>query len=611
MFPDISAKKEKNKSPWKEDEKFKDFEPEEDRGSAMKTFVKVAAVFVLAASIAGFGYYYFFMRSSGANVGVEFSKPGQIFSGQPFLLTVSFSNYSDQVLKNAVLSVYLPDNVSYLGPGSSPDQRVIEKNVGDMGPGSVNPDNVFSLVVIGDSQSIKYVNAKLSYQLGGSTAEFESKSGIDLSVGQQAVDLSFELPQNVFSGSNFNLIVKYQNNSGQDFGNNAILKIDYPSGFKFAKSSAELFSGDNQWDLGKLSKNSNGILTITGSIVGADQLSFGFHGAISTSFSGRTLTIAEQTANISISSSPLSLSLSVNGSADYVARAGDNLVYNLHYKNNSVATFANIIIKASIAGEMLDFSTLRTDAAFDPIRNTFTWMVANAPSFAQLSPGEEGTVSIDIKLKKDFPIRRISDKNYIVKLQSEISSPTVPQGTDASKTVSTAALENKIAGKAQIQAKALWRDATSNILNSGPYPPRVNQPTKYTIHWIVTNYSTDVSGVKVSAFLQSGARWTGVVKSNTDSQPSYNSSTGEVTWDVGDLMATKGVISKPAEGIFQVEVTPALNQVGQFITFLGNTGIQWQDDFVGAQFSDSYQSLTTMLMDDTTISASADRRVQQ
>ncbi|MBI4085514.1 MAG: hypothetical protein HY432_03365, partial [Candidatus Liptonbacteria bacterium] len=593
--------------PWKSDEEVPGYEPEEEKENPkMKTWaIAGVSVFVIVAAAAG---YYYFTRPSGASVGIEFSKPDRILAGQPFSLKITFSNYSDEVLKNAVLSAYLPDDVFYLA--GTPNQRVIEKNVGDVGPGSVNPDD-FTLIAVGDSQVLKRIQAKLSYQLGGSTAEFETESKIDLSIGQQAVDLNFELPQAVFSGSNFNIEVKYQNNSDKDFSNDVILKMDYPSGFKFAKGSTEVSSGNNQWNLGKLQKGAGGSITITGSLVGADGVSSGFHGAVSTSFGGRSFTIAEQTANLSISSSPLSISLSANGSSDYIAHAGDEIVYNLRYKNNSSMTFENIIIKASLSGAMLDFSTLKTDAAFDPLRNTFTWMVANAPGLSQLSPGEEGVFSIDIRLKKDFPIKRISDKNYAVKLDSEISSPTVPQGTDAERTVSTVGIETKIAGKVQVQAKALWRDAASDILNKGPYPPRVNQTTQYAIHWIVKNYATDVSGVKVSGFLQSGARWTGVVKSNTGGKPSYNSSTGEVTWNVGDMIATKGVISQPAEAIFQIEVTPAINQVGQFITFLGNTIVKWHDNFVNADFNDSFPSLNTMLPDDTTISPSADRTVQK
>lgn len=597
-------------SPWKEDEKLGRPEPEKnERNSPMGTFAKFA-VFIFVIAIASFAYYYFSSRPAGANVAIQFSVlPEQVLAGSPFMLTISASNFSDQVLKNAILSVSLPDNVSYLDGSSG--QRIVEKNLGDIGPGSVNSSNDFKLITTGATQTLQHIGAKLSYQLAGSAAEFESKSGVDVPVGQQAVDLSFDMPQGVFGGSNFDINVKYQNNTGRDFANDVILKMDYPSGFSFVKSSVDTVPGNNgQWDLGKLPKGASGSFTITGSIAGNGQSSFDFHGAVSTQFSEQTFTIAEQTGNVSISVSPLSVSPTVNGSADYVAHAGDRLTYNFHYKNGSSDAFQNVTIKASLSGEMFDFSNMNTNASFDPLKNTFTWMAANTPALAQLSPGEEGTVSLDIALKKDFPIRRISDKNYLIKLQAEINSPTVPSGTAATKTVSVASMETKIAGKIALGAKALWRDAASGILNNGPYPPRVNQPTQYTVHWALANYSTDLSGVRVSAFLQSGAKWTDVVKSNTVNQPSYNPSSGEITWDVGDLMATKGVISDKPEAVFQVEVTPSIGQLNQAITFLGNATVTGQDNFNGTQLKDVSQTLTTALPDDQTINV-LNRGVQQ
>src|SRR3989338_6326624 len=109
-----SLENNKHSSPWKEDEEA--YEPREAAGSfnnsayesskSMKTFAKRIILGILLFT-AGFGYYYFFARLPQPNVGLEFSKPDQTLLGQPFAVSVSFSNYSDQILKNAKLSVLL------------------------------------------------------------------------------------------------------------------------------------------------------------------------------------------------------------------------------------------------------------------------------------------------------------------------------------------------------------------------------------------------------------------------------------------------------------------------------------------------------------------------
>ncbi len=604
------SKKNKRPSPWQEDTALEESsdplnEPD-DKPSTMKTVAKTLIV-VSLLSVAGFGYYYFFLRIAGPNVGLEFSKPDQILVGQPFSLAVSFSNYSDQILKSAKLSVLLPDGIAFLN--GTPAQRVMEQNVGDIGPGSLN-QQTFTLIAIKGGQTLARVEARLGYQTAGSSAEFQGHSEVDLPIGQPAVTLNFDVPQNVFSGESFDITVRYQNNSNEDF-KNFQLRVDYPPVFQFTKSSVDPSRSNNQWKLGTLAKGSNGSFRITGSLIGPEQSYFNFHGLVTAEFLGQTYGISDQTASTVISASPLSLVPSLNNSSDYVSHIGDDVTYVLKYKNNSNVTIENIVVKAVLTGELFDFATLRSNASFDSLTRIVTWMTANTPALGAVGPGREGSVDLEIRLKSDFPIHRISDKNYTLKLNAQIESLTVPQGINASKTMSVANLENKVAGKLNLRVKALWRDSPAGIVNKGPYPPLVNRPTQYTVHWLVSNYATDASAVTVSSFLQSGARWTGVVKSNIDSQPSYDAASGKITWNVGTLIATKGVISPAAEAVFQIELTPAVNQLGQFVTFLGDTQVQGQDNFANLTLSDKVRALDTSLPDDASVTNLSNKTVQQ
>ncbi len=130
----------------------------------------------------------------------------------------------------------------------------------------------------------------------------------------------------------------------------------------------------------------------------------------------------------------------------------------------------------------------------------------------------------------------------------------------------------------------------------------MDQPTQYTIHWRLTNYSTDVANITVSAYLQSGSRFTGVVSSNiASSTPTYNPDSGLVTWQVGSLPATKGITGAPAEAVFQIENTPSLTQVNQNVSLLGETKVEWTDSFVGAVYDATAPPLDTSLPYDKTI----------
>jgi hypothetical protein len=162
-------------------------------------------------------------------------------------------------------------------------------------------------------------------------------------------------------------------------------------------------------------------------------------------------------------------------------------------------------------------------------------------------------------------------------------------------------MENKVAGLITVGAAGYFRDAPSGAVNTGPFPPRVNQPTKYTIHWVLKNYSTDVTNIHAAAFLQSNTRFVKVLKSSIGAQPKFNPSSGEITWDIASLPATKGVVGEAVEAIFQIENTPAVNQVSQNVPLVGITRVEAEDTFTGQKLTNTDGEITTQLPDDLTL----------
>ncbi len=565
-------------------------------------FILVIAL-IVAAVIGG---YYFLTRPQGANVGIEFTKPSQVLVGQPFNLGISLSNYSDKILENAKLVVMLPASVAFAGKSS--EQRVLEQTIGDLGPGSLNQQTL-NLVVLDGPNSLKHIDAKLLYKLSASSgAQFENQASMDIAVGQPVVGLNFTLPEKVISGESFDLIVTYDNNTDQDI-KNAYLKINYPPNFQFAAASANPSRGNNNWTLGTLPRGSSDNITITGMGIGPAGATLSFSGDVGADILGQKYTLNSQAAAVALASSPLQLEIKVQNTSDYIASAGDTLRYTLRYRNNSDAVMENVSIRAAFTGEMFNMASARSSGALNSLTNTFTWNVATNPELAGIQPGQEGEVGVEIYLKDSFPIRRVSDKNYVLKVEGQIQSPTVLGGIAADQTLSVSRLETKVRGKIELAAPGYWRDAASGIVNKGVFPPKVNQATQYTVHWVIKNYSTDVGNIIVRAFLPPGTRFTDTVKSNITTKPSYNSASGEVIWQIPTIAATKGIVGQPAEAIFQVENTPAVNQVGEAIQLMGQSTLEAQDSFTGLAMQASAAEITTDLPDDTTLGR-VDRRVQ-
>ena len=89
------------------------------------------------------------------------------------------------------------------------------------------------------------------------------------------------------------------------------------------------------------------------------------------------------------------------------------------------------------------------------------------PEFASLSPGATGAVEFEISTKNEYPIKKISSKDFVLKIEADISSPTVPYYVAADKTIGLSSLQTKVAGRAEIESLAYFNDSASGFINKG------------------------------------------------------------------------------------------------------------------------------------------------
>jgi hypothetical protein len=562
-------------------------------------FKKIAVIMmaVLAIVVVGAGILILGSNRNSQSVDLTIIGPQDVYRGVPFEVEVQMNNQMDSFLSQGNLTINLPNGVAYMG-GLNGETSIVTESVGDVGSGSF-VKKTFKFLPIGLDNSVQKFNFVFSYGAGGRT-RFETAKTQEVAIKGPGITLEVDKPDHVLSGSTFELNVHYRNVSGYDFSD-VNLEAKYPSSFKFISSSLVPDSLNSYWRLGELKTGSKGDLQIKGSLQGTEEGRFAVPMTIYASFLGKDYKIVDQLVNVALAPSPVALEISLNNRSDYVPRIGDKLHYIVKYQNNSGIALADVIVKASLAGELFDFTTLGTDANVDSVNNTLTWNASKVPNLRLLEAGGSGELEIGIDLKKQFPIRRIGDKNFVLRLNVELDSPSVPYYLQASKTSAVAALETKISGMTIIDTQAFYRDAQAGMINKGNFPPRVNQATEYTIHWIIRNYGTDAKNVEIKAALQSGVVWTGMVKSNIDSVPLWNERTGEIVWNIEKIPATKGIISDPVEAVFQVRATPDVTQVGGFQPLIGETSLKATDDFTGQTLDSSDAGISTALPDDRTV----------
>ncbi len=572
-----------------------------------KMFFTGGTVIILLSIVVGGAFFFLKYFTTPKDVSVEIYGPNEIYRGVPFEVTVQLTNEINSSLEDAKILLSLTPGIISLEETGGTNRNMLIDTIGNLGGGSLTKRS-FKLLSVGDIHSVQKIIAEVSYRTGG-RASFQVEKSKEVSISDSAITLEIKKPEQILAGSKFDVEVNYQNVSNFDFPD-VVLQATYPASFQFDSASTPPSSLNNYWRLGELKSGSKGSIQIKGSLDVASRGPSNIPFAISADFLEKNYPVNEQLASLSISPSPIFVQITPNGKEDYIAKMGDEITYVIAYRNDSGIALQDVVLKAQLVGDLFDFKTLSSNGAFDSLTGTVTWTASKIPGLRLLEPGGSGEVEMRIKLNQYYQIRRPSDKNFVLQVNAQIDSPTVPASFSAEKTSALVTKETKVMGVVMVDTQALYRDPGAGIINMGTFPPKVNRPTQFSIHWILKNYITDVKNVEVRGSLGSGVKWIGLVKSDAESSPIYNDRTQEVVWNIDKISATRGILSDPLEAIFKVEVTPNVTEVGQYKELLGKTTLTATDDFTGIDMTNSDTSVTTNLIDDKTVRPEDGRVVQ-
>jgi hypothetical protein len=239
--------------------------------------------------------------------------PSGVSVGVPFVITLSSANNSAVSLTNAVLTLQLPDGMSFIG--DDPSERAKEYPQGDIAPGAMVAQSS-TVIVTGNPSTLMALTAKLIYSSTQTpSTTYETDAATSFSAGPSVIALSYAAPANVVSGQSFSFTVNYQNTGAQPV-TNAVIQMKYPPAFTFATSSMTTATGTNNiWSVGTLAPGQNGSFTIAGTIIGPTQAQYPITGSAFTNISGEQYAINSQPVNFTLVAPPLALAVSVNNSS--------------------------------------------------------------------------------------------------------------------------------------------------------------------------------------------------------------------------------------------------------------------------------------------------------
>jgi len=534
-------------------------------------------ILIIFLAIGSLGLWYWHNNNySRSTLKLEILGPENAKTGQEIEYLIKFKHNGKVLLEEPELIFQAPDrSISDDYQGS----RVTQK-IEDIYPGEERSYS-FKTRLFGKKEDILEAKAWLTYHPKNLKARFESKTSFSTKINFVPLTLEFDLPSKAEPNGEVVFSLNYFSNIDKLLDNLRI-EIDYPSGFDLESSSPQAID-KSSWILPSLYLASGGKIEIKGRLNGKEGESKIFRARLGIVENGEFWVLKETSQAVEIRESSLYISTLINKSQNYTAVPGELLHYEIFFRNIGRTPIQKKFLFAKLNGDFFDLLTLKSDKGeVGQGDNTILWDWKNVPNLRFLDAGEEGKVEFWARLKE--------------KTDEQVKNPKL--SLDVNLAGLEKAFETKINSQVELSQKAYFEQEF--FQNSGPLPPQVGQLTQYAILWQVKNYWNDLENVKVKSVLPPNVRITGKIFPE-DAKFTYDSLSGTVMWNIGDVSAWKGIKDEPLSLAFQVELRPDSSQKGKSPNLIGQTSVEAEDTWTSQPIKGLAEARDTTLPDDKTI----------
>lgn len=570
---------------------------------SMSFFTKLLIIsLIFCIGAVGIGAYLFFNGSnliSANNIAIDISGPVSIPGGAPVSFDIQVTNKNNVDLESADLAVDFPAGTTD-PKDSTQELKTFRELLGDI-PAGGSAHKTVSAIMFGEENLQKQIGASVTYKVKGSTTLFTKKTSYEVLINSSPILLTVSSYKEITSGQEFDLKVSLRSNSA-DVLKNVLLKGSYPFGFTFMSANIKPMSDNVTWKIGDIPPGAERIVTIHGRIQGEDsetrvfRFSAGAQSLTDPKMIGTQYMSADQA--LTIQKPFISLGIDIDNDSsptDYIGQFGRHERVTISWFNNLPSAVSNVVITAKLSGSAYDKTAVQPDMGyFDSANNQIVWNQKTTPELASVGAGQTGTVSFDL-----VPVDKSTLANPVVNPSVVITAgvsgdrtqeSNVPQNLSAA-TIRTTRVSSNISLSGRIIR------STGPFMNSGPVPPKVEQPTTYTVVWTVDNTTSAVGNARVTTTLPPYVKWLKAVSPATE-QVSYDEDSGQVTWDIGNISTYTANASRRREVNFQISFQPSTNQADQSPTLVNQATLSAVDNFTGAQLQSQQEYLTTRFSTD-------------
>lgn len=593
--------KNKTESTWGQDELDKKKRNKAVFATGYKRLFLVSLIFFLIAlGAALFSIYRGAITLSSKNVEVMILGNSFVSGGEALPIQVDMINKNSADLIDAEVTLSYPKgSVDVAG---SEFER-IKKPLGTIGSGKTKTES-FSVVLYGEQGTSRTILARLEYKLAGSSTVFVKENSFSVMINSSPVSLTIDAPSSTASNQPFTMTIRTAF-SGDSLLDNAIVKAEYPNGFVFLSASPAPESGSNVWSLGDMVKGTERTISIKGKLVGEEQDEKSFHVFVGSRSgpSDSKISVAYNSLlhSMVIAEPFVSGSILVGGKSDDIIAipVGSSVDGSIKWTNNAPIRITNPVFTLDLSGETINTNSIKANGGlYDPLEKRIVWNNETSFDLGVIESGAQGTLPFSFDT---LPVKAGSAGDISLSLSV---SGTFPERDFIEDSIS--GLDQKtirFASRLQFASQALY--SIGKIKNSGPFPPRVDKDTTYTIDWTMMPVENPLTESVAKATLPIGVSWVGVISPQSE-VVSFDPDTRVVSWNIGGVpRANSTRFSRSVS--FQIKVHPTSSQVDSELQLLGETTINAFDTVAGTNLSITRAPLTSRLITDPAYSTGKEK----
>lgn len=566
-----------------EEMKMKVFDKKKTKAWVIGGMIVSGIIFVLVASL-GFSWYRANIFKNDSVI-VSLDGPDKVSGDNTERFVFSYDNQNGVDLENVVIlfrfpESFVPEEKDGLKRDGTTSARVEIGTVKSHQKASVDIYGYFS----GTTQSAMYIRSILQYSPKNISGLFQRETQKSVTIESSVINVEMTLPIESATGDLVEGVVQYTNR-GTDTIFSGKLQIDYPEGFVLQGSDFRPSEGDNVWYLDPLESGAVKTFKFRGMIEGDRGTQKQFTTTIGVIRGDNSFfAYGKDQKKIQLVGSPFSIQVQMNRGDVRAVSVGTGIEFTLNYKNNGDVGLRDAIVRAVLGGQILDDAAIKVgQGAYDASTHTVIWRASDIPELAFMDPGESGSITFSVPVRKSIPIETTNDTQFTGSVTASIDSVDVPDRIGTRRIVAQDWAEIPLNSSPSLSVDL--REGSTN-LNLTDVRFEVGKETELVAYVRLRNTYNDLIDGQFVLNIPSGVTFGGSIPLEQDEPVTYDERAQKLVWEVGRVKTATGVLLPDRVIAFRIRITPQEYQTGNNnLILLSGIEFHGKDDFTGESIS--------------------------